>query len=604
MKKLRQCLLFSAVLCIVLFFSGTINTQAAVHLNQTTATICVGKKTTLKLGGTSTKPKWSSSNKKIAKVSSKGVVTGVKSGKATITAKLGSAKYTCKVTVNKTYGVNKSAVTIKDNASVTVTYTEDSSISYRVENKDICDASWGTVWDGNDVQLNITPKKTGVTYINCTNGSNKETIRIKVKVTGVPVNITELNINSSDGGDFVCGVNTMDITFRQGRASSKTMLYIVSKEGETLRTIRIGKVAAKKKISISWDGVTDKGGKHQGQFQVKVVADDYATTSEDTFTCYSKSPFSDGNGTKEHPYEIATASNLKKMSEYSDRYFLLTQDIDLRSEIMESLFTAERPFQGHFSGEGHTISNLNGSSSLFGTIGEKGEVEQLTLQSFNLTGSDRAAILTEVNQGHIEECIIHGGMIYSSTNTDAAFLAVENTGVIESCAVDGSIYSGGSIAGGVVYNHQKLVSCTCSVNLNYMAAGAGALTSGELYVGSVAAVNENTAFINSCKGGNSTLYASGTFTAPITLYMGGLVGWNRGQVQDGSFLGQFGLANTSALSGMLYAGVITGKNDGILSGITYYTSIERQASGTGSGREDNLITLQNPYESFPSASVS
>ena len=54
---------------------------------------------TLKLKNYKGKVKWSTSNKKIAKVSSKGVVTGVAIGKCTITATAGKKKYKCTVTV-------------------------------------------------------------------------------------------------------------------------------------------------------------------------------------------------------------------------------------------------------------------------------------------------------------------------------------------------------------------------------------------------------------------------------------------------------------------------------------------------------------------------
>lgn len=69
--------------------------QAAskVKLNKTAAKITVGKKLTLKVKGTKKKAKWSSSKKAIASVTKKGVVTGKKAGKATITAKVGTKKY-------------------------------------------------------------------------------------------------------------------------------------------------------------------------------------------------------------------------------------------------------------------------------------------------------------------------------------------------------------------------------------------------------------------------------------------------------------------------------------------------------------------------------
>ena len=68
-------------------------------LSKTSLTLKVGQSSTLKLTGTSSKIKWSSSKKSVATVSSKGKVTAKKKGTATITAKVGSKKYTCKVTV-------------------------------------------------------------------------------------------------------------------------------------------------------------------------------------------------------------------------------------------------------------------------------------------------------------------------------------------------------------------------------------------------------------------------------------------------------------------------------------------------------------------------
>jgi hypothetical protein len=56
----------------------------------------------LKLKNNTKKIKWSTSNKKVATVTSKGKVKAKKAGKATITAKVGSKKYTCKVTVKDT----------------------------------------------------------------------------------------------------------------------------------------------------------------------------------------------------------------------------------------------------------------------------------------------------------------------------------------------------------------------------------------------------------------------------------------------------------------------------------------------------------------------
>lgn len=72
---------------------------AAPKLSKTKATVIVAKSLTLKVKNYSKTVKWATSNKNIAKVSSKGVVKGITTGKATITATAGSKKLTCKVTV-------------------------------------------------------------------------------------------------------------------------------------------------------------------------------------------------------------------------------------------------------------------------------------------------------------------------------------------------------------------------------------------------------------------------------------------------------------------------------------------------------------------------
>ena len=71
-----------------------------VSLSVSKLTLTAGDKKTLKLKNASaSKVKWSSSNKKVATVSGKGVVKAKKEGSATISAKYKGKKYKCKLTV-------------------------------------------------------------------------------------------------------------------------------------------------------------------------------------------------------------------------------------------------------------------------------------------------------------------------------------------------------------------------------------------------------------------------------------------------------------------------------------------------------------------------
>jgi hypothetical protein len=99
-KSLISCLFSVLMLTLTLSVINPMTAQAAVKLNKTEASVKVGKTTKLKIkGAKSAKVKWSSSKKKIATVSNKGVVTGKKPGKTTIKAKVSGKTYKCQLSV-------------------------------------------------------------------------------------------------------------------------------------------------------------------------------------------------------------------------------------------------------------------------------------------------------------------------------------------------------------------------------------------------------------------------------------------------------------------------------------------------------------------------
>ena len=100
-KRLSAGLLVIAMAVTLAFGGWSGEAKAAVKpkLSKTSAAMYPGQSTKLKVKNTSAKVKWSSSNKKIAKVSSKGTVKAVKLGKCTITAKVKGKKLKCKVAV-------------------------------------------------------------------------------------------------------------------------------------------------------------------------------------------------------------------------------------------------------------------------------------------------------------------------------------------------------------------------------------------------------------------------------------------------------------------------------------------------------------------------
>ena len=98
-------IIISVLLTIMLIFSiNVIASASTLRLSKQSVTVGVGKTVTLKatVSGISKKVTWQSANKKIATVSSKGVVKGIKAGTTTVIAKANGITARCKITVKKT----------------------------------------------------------------------------------------------------------------------------------------------------------------------------------------------------------------------------------------------------------------------------------------------------------------------------------------------------------------------------------------------------------------------------------------------------------------------------------------------------------------------
>lgn len=116
MKKFNKSLAITLILSLCLTLAAPVDAKSKVKLNITKVTISVGGSINLKLLNNKKKVTWKSSNKKVASVTKKGKVKAKKKGKASIVAKVGKKKYTCKVTVGKvskksTKNVKKTATT-------------------------------------------------------------------------------------------------------------------------------------------------------------------------------------------------------------------------------------------------------------------------------------------------------------------------------------------------------------------------------------------------------------------------------------------------------------------------------------------------------------
>lgn len=125
MKRFKKASIIFLMFMLLSVIAMPVSASAA-KLNKKSVSLNVGKTYTLKATGTKGKITWTSSNKSVATVSSKGAVKAKKKGTAVITAKYGKKKLTCKVTVKqpvKSIKLNKTSATLKKGKSLTLKAT-------------------------------------------------------------------------------------------------------------------------------------------------------------------------------------------------------------------------------------------------------------------------------------------------------------------------------------------------------------------------------------------------------------------------------------------------------------------------------------------------
>lgn len=177
----------------------TVQAASTVKLNKTKVTLIKGQSVTLKITGTSKKVTWSTSNKKVATVTSKGKVTAAGKGSATITAKVNGKKYNCKVTV-ETPAISKTSVSVQRYRTCTLKMSGTSQkVTWSTSNKDVATVnSKGKVTAKKEGTATITAKVLGKKY-NC---------KVKVVTNKVYNNVQKvrkyIDKNGSYDDDYDC----------------------------------------------------------------------------------------------------------------------------------------------------------------------------------------------------------------------------------------------------------------------------------------------------------------------------------------------------------------------------------------------------------------
>lgn len=164
-----------------------------------------------------------------------------------------------------------------------------------------------------------------------------------------------------------------------------------------------------------------------------------------------------GDGTAEHPYEIATAGQLEALAadpNLWDKHFVLAGDVDLTGRTYERALIAPDTgdftggfqgarFSGTFDGRGHAIHGLTITRTtpmahyyvgLFGVIAQSGRISNLRVLNADVEGRGSAVgVLAGSNAGTIDNCSATGVLRLEGGNKNNDGLIGVNTGTATNC---------------------------------------------------------------------------------------------------------------------------------------------------------------------------
>ncbi len=193
-KKLSTVLGLLLAIALVIGVTAPAGANAAsakVKLSATKKTAYEGEQFTLDLTGAKGSVKWASTNKKVATVKD-GIVTTLKTGKATIKATNAKKTYKCKVTVKKNSLSDKS-LNIKAGESAGLTLKGNTPAEWSSSDESVAIVNNGTVTALKKGNVTITAK-VGKKKYTC-----KVTVAANADVSDKPVELTLWTIESGGG---------------------------------------------------------------------------------------------------------------------------------------------------------------------------------------------------------------------------------------------------------------------------------------------------------------------------------------------------------------------------------------------------------------------
>lgn len=178
---------------------------------------------------------------------------------------------------------------------------------------------------------------------------------------------------------------------------------------------------------------------------------------------------SESDGTVSDPYRISSPANLAYLAEmvnsgttYANKYFVLTEDLDLNNYPWTPIGNETYAFQGNFDGDSHIIKNLNVNddsfvySALFGNIGKGATVENFILGPGSVVSENNlsyvasfAAYVSEATVRYIknEGVSVNGKTGLATGGVIGNVISSQITGIYNYASVESIVSTTGGVFG-------------------------------------------------------------------------------------------------------------------------------------------------------------
>lgn len=168
------------------------------------------------------------------------------------------------------------------------------------------------------------------------------------------------------------------------------------------------------------------------------------------------SKFAGGEGTAENPYKIATIGDFQCIREDLTAHYEIINDLDADGISFISLGNSQNPFSGSIKGNGHNISNLTVSGSIFSYL-DNASISGINFINAKVMISDElytGLLAKEVQRSTISDIHVVGLTAESQASTEFGGIADKITlsTVISGCSVSNANISlpNASVVGGIV----------------------------------------------------------------------------------------------------------------------------------------------------------